>query len=65
MRRKLDKPTEKVTLNLFAGDFGQIREWEPRMGASTIIREIVHAWVANQRIKRQEAAQEVLREAGE
>lgn len=60
MRRKEDKSIEKVTLNLFKGDFRQIQEWEPRLGAAKIVRELVNAYVARERMKREAAAQEVL-----
>lgn len=41
MKRKSDHPLQKVTLNLYAGDFERICELYPRLGGSAAIREIV------------------------
>jgi ribonuclease PH len=41
MRRKEDRPLQKVTLNLFAGDYNQMQALYPRAGAGKIIRELV------------------------
>ncbi len=45
MRRKEDKPLQKVTLNLVEGDFAKLQEVYPRLGAGKVIREIIHAHV--------------------
>jgi hypothetical protein len=41
MRRKEDRPLQKVTLNLFDGDYNQMQSLYPRAGAGKIIRELV------------------------
>jgi hypothetical protein len=41
MRRKEDRPLQKVTLNLFDGDYAALQSLYPRPGAGKIIRELV------------------------
>lgn len=41
MRRKEDRPLQKVTLNLFAGDYAALQNLYRRPGAGKIIRELV------------------------
>lgn len=42
-RRREDYELEKVTLFLFKGEFGRLKELHPRIGASKIVRDLVHA----------------------
>lgn len=44
-KRKSDKPLEKVTLNLFKGDFARLGELHPQIGASVVIREMISAHI--------------------
>jgi hypothetical protein len=41
MRRKSDVPLQKVTLNLFEGDFSRLQDLHPTLGAGAVIRLIV------------------------
>jgi len=43
--RKEDHDLQKVTLNLFAGDWESLQTWHPELGASKVVREIIHAYV--------------------
>ena len=45
MRRKEDLPIRKVTLNLFDDDWEKLQLWHQNLGASKVVREIVHAYV--------------------
>ena len=45
MRRKADYPLQKVTLNLFEGDWDFLQATYPRIGASRVIRDLVRAHV--------------------
>jgi hypothetical protein len=46
MRRREDRPIEKHTLNLYAGDYAKLQALYPvRIGAAKIIRDIVHAHI--------------------
>jgi len=44
-RRKEDLPIKKVTLNLFDDDWEKLQIWHPELGASKVVREIIHAYV--------------------
>jgi len=44
-KRKADRPIQKVTLNLYDGDFAKLGELYPELGASRVIRELVSAHV--------------------
>lgn len=44
-RRKKDFPLQKVTLNLYEGEFDRLQELAPELGASHIVRELVHAHI--------------------
>lgn len=35
----------KVTMNLFAGDYAKLQDFYPDIGAATIIRRIVRAFI--------------------
>ncbi len=65
MRRKEDREISKITLHLFEGDAEQIREWYPRLGASKVIREWVHANIAKERALREVEAENLLKEVGQ
>jgi hypothetical protein len=41
MRRKSEVPLQKVTLNLFEGDFSRLQDLHPDLGAGAVIRLIV------------------------
>jgi hypothetical protein len=41
MRRKSELPLQKVTLNLFEGDFSRLQDLHPDIGAGAVIRLIV------------------------
>lgn len=41
MRRKEDFPLQKVTLNLFEGDFDWLRQNHGKLGAGKVVRELV------------------------
>jgi hypothetical protein len=62
MKRREDFPLMKVTLNLYDGDFQQLQSLYPRLGASKVIRVLVHSHLkeihskAVNRIKEEEAA---------
>jgi hypothetical protein len=45
MRRKEDLPIKKVTLNLFEDDWEKLQLWHQNLGASKVVREIIHAYV--------------------
>jgi hypothetical protein len=45
MARKAEHDLRKHTLNLFAGDVEKIQNFFPEIGASVIIRKIVHEFV--------------------
>jgi hypothetical protein len=42
-----DHPLKKVTINLFDGDLEKIQHMFPRPGASKIIRDLVHKFIAD------------------
>jgi len=42
MKRREDFPLMKVTLNLYDGDFQKLQALYPRLGASKVIRVLVH-----------------------
>lgn len=42
-RRREDFPLEKISVKLFEGEFAQLNELYPSVGASKIIRELVHS----------------------
>lgn len=44
MRRKEDIPLQKVTLNLYEGDFDFLRGLYSRIGAGKIIRKLVRKY---------------------
>jgi len=62
MKRREDFPLMKVTLNLYDGDFQRLQSLYPRLGASKVIRVLVHSHLkdindkAVSRIKEEEAA---------
>lgn len=41
-RKREDFPIEKVSLNLYQGEFKKLTELYPRMGAGKVIRVMVH-----------------------
>ena len=43
MKRREDFPLMKVTLNLYDGDFQRLQALYPRIGASKVIRTLVHS----------------------
>jgi len=43
MKRREDFPLMKVTLNLYDGDFQKLQALYPRIGASKVIRVLVHS----------------------
>lgn len=43
MKKREAFPLQKVTLNLFEGDFDWLRENNGRLGAGKVIRELVRA----------------------
>jgi len=45
MKRKSEFELEKVTLNLVKGDAAKLQVLFPRIGASGVIRQIVHAYL--------------------
>lgn len=45
MRKKEDHPIQKVTLNLYEGDYARIGDLFPRAGASKIIRTLVRKFI--------------------
>lgn len=45
MRKRESHPLEKVTLNLFKGDFNRLREFHSNLGAGKVVRELVHAHI--------------------
>lgn len=45
MKRKETRPLQKVTLNLYHGDFEKLQEQNPRIGAAKVVRELVSAHV--------------------
>lgn len=46
MRRKENEPIQKVTLNLFHGDFGKLQDLHGDLGAGRVIRYMVRAYIA-------------------
>lgn len=45
MRRREAHPLEKVTLNLFKGDFERLREYHTHLGAGKVVRELVRGHI--------------------
>lgn len=45
MRRKEDLPLEKVTVQLFKGDFKQLQELNPALGGARILRHLVRQYI--------------------
>lgn len=45
MRKKEDHPIQKVTLNLYEGDFQRLATLFPKAGASKIIRTLVRKFI--------------------
>lgn len=43
MRRKEDHPLQKVTLNLFEGDFERLQTLYDRLGAGKVVRTLVRS----------------------
>ena len=43
--RNTDIELQKVTMNLFRGDYAKLQELYPDIGAATIIRRIVHKFI--------------------
>jgi len=60
MLRKEDHPLQKVTLNLFEGDFARLQVIYPRPGAAKIIRDLVrrHLRAHEEHINRRENRRE-------
>jgi len=57
MRRREDRPIQKHTLNLYAGDYEKLQALYPtRIGAAKIIRDIIHAHI---RLIEEDAAQKL------
>lgn len=46
MRSKSDKELQKVTMNLFKGDYEELQSLYPDLGAGPVIREIIHNFLA-------------------
>lgn len=40
-----ESPLQKVTLNLFAGDFSRLQELFPDIGASVVVRKLVRNYI--------------------
>lgn len=49
--RRDDFPLEKRTMNFFKGDFETLQEMFPGPGASKIIRDMVHRFIARCKAK--------------
>lgn len=45
MRRKENHPIEKITINLYKGDFEKLRDLHPQLGSSKVIRDMVHVHI--------------------
>lgn len=45
MRRVEDEPIEKVTLNLYKGDFAKLRKHYEKAGAGKIVRTLVRDYL--------------------
>ena len=45
MKRKSDRPLQKVTLNVYRGDWDSLKDLHPEIGPSLALREILHAHV--------------------
>jgi len=43
--KRSDLPVVKVTINLFEGDFGRLRDLHPRLGGSLVIRNLVRQYL--------------------
>lgn len=43
--KRSDLPVTKVTINLFEGDFGRLRDLHPRLGGSLVIRNLVRQYL--------------------
>lgn len=46
MAQKAEAPLQKVTLNLFKGDFARLQEMYPENGASVAVRKIVRKFIS-------------------
>ena len=54
MARKIDnEPVQKHTLNLYEGDFEEIKSYFPDLGAAIVIRKLVRQYVLRIRGERQ------------
>ena len=51
MTKTEDYELEKVTLNLFQGEFHALKLLYPRLGAGKVIRELVHKHLAERGVK--------------
>lgn len=49
---KEEFPLQKVTLHLYKGDFARLRELEPDLGASKLVRLLVREYINDQRENR-------------
>jgi len=45
--KRSEIPVEKVTINLFEGDFNKLRDMHPRLGGSLVIRSLVRQYLRN------------------
>ena len=45
--KRSDVPVEKITLNLFVGDFDRLRDIHPRIGGSLVVRNLVRQYLRN------------------
>lgn len=56
-KRREDFPLEKVTLNLYKGEFQQLQHLFPRIGSGKVIRTLVHNLIrqVNERVSQETA----------
>jgi hypothetical protein len=59
MRRKEDRPLQKVTLNLFADDYSKLQALYPRARAAKIIRELIRRHVRDHESQKDRAASDL------
>lgn len=62
MRKKEDFPLQKVTVKLYDGEFAQLQTLHPRIGASKVVRMLVHSHIKSVMARakaREEIAHEV------
>lgn len=66
MRRKMEYPLEKVTLNLRDGDFERLQHLHGRLGAGRVIRQLVinHLRRVDDRVAQVVPLAEEIREPG-